>query len=1544
MSSPSGGAATINGVLYQLVWSLLHASKLHIQSSDIGADGQTGSSAFIILEPHGGGGDLRVHTSSGRHVQQVKAISGGGAWSLQEIVVEVLPDLLLAVDITSQEDRFEFITDGHMGDWNAVRMFFESLGRRPCPADDVSHALDDLVPIPFRHVSTGAAPFWPAESYSERALFDRIAASLNNDPRVKRRVVSDGDLRQSLWFMLARFRFVGKQSPVELQSKIDRLLLEVAPSNTDVATIRRALTTAVAERAARGAAVIEKDHLFRDVGLTGTPLSRWVTIVSQSSHRLSRQLERNHYRELEDVRETVALQEWPDNKLLACISGQSGQGKSWILYRLASTLCDTHPIVFMSSTNDCHRDLEIAARDFSNILGWDNAIPLERVAARLREVNASHKGPWLVLIIDAVQSVDTARDLALQDWEGWGVALCVSGQPSVMQAFVEAAADRVSIATAADFTSQELRLYLTGGDLRSYYAIPQDVRETLRRPLLARLYRDVRTQNDWAPESEYELYNVAWEWAFSQEDARMRLAEAMVLALAVDSLDGRSLWPSQMLLQAGMSQADLAVLLRRGVLIEEGNGYFSIWHDRLLNWAAARGLLAKWISGELSRDAVAAFVSSIQKWPPSTEHRRFGYVPLDLLWQLSHTPVDSIELATSILEAIELADPWDGKWIYEEGLPALGPEIVPVVVRRILDRAQADPWADMKAPAHCLATFEPEKVQSHCLALLAGDSYAAKSVACRVLSKQPAVAALEPLWALLRDIDGNEARYQPPGTSWAYASWLHDQCRKALEACAGLDPSWLERTVMTTNAESRSLMWLAYMIPPVIGSKQARMRCRTRLLTRLDAHDLRAVCENLYQFPDGEMAGWLNGQIAAKVNSVSETAFQALTRLNPGEAAGALTLIEPERLYATRWWTVFPLLMRDPEGVHRKCNELAGSRVAPHLVADLFQGFEDELHSNVIDALLIELADRLTEAGGRFNAFDVQLWRIAERLCAANSLAALSTLEGRAGSALERLLVDFMLARTPRNDIHTDHVGSGVINLLYRIGGDGFTTIVNSWLASDHYFGKLDALRLAYKRPDNETLQHIRRIATREATSREEDVLRHMAVKALVRAQSWEHLIQSVVVCGFETDRSACYARWGDDPLDDEILTPALSKLDAQSCDPPVGAILALGIAQRDDFEHRIVTMLVDSQSGSDTEKACLLALSLLRTHEEQTAIELAKRLHVSSIDGEFVEVALFNNQHPRARTLLRADLVLHWNSRVAGFLLAAEDEYEDLLALIYERLYDQLKTGPISFLQIVQAILAEVQDRQRLVHVFRDDVLEKLRELAFDPRQVEGWIGLHPVALAALSIVEPAEAYDIALRTLSDQQETHRDEYPRVLLAIDRNRAIDDLLGLVVHEPSEVVLSAICDALRQSGGESRLKLWVSEGAPARQQVLCRVAGAIRVSRELEFFVEQSLHSPDTVVYEAATQARYGQRRTKRVGEIIEALGAELSTERQWRLLDLALAAGARVDDGVGGMGSLRNGLVHMSQPRWAYAVEVADERNKRLVEEHRRKDERSEG
>ncbi len=610
-SVPPGGPSTINGVLYQMLWTLLKTTHLH--ASGCIADAQTGriTQSTLRLEPRGGGGDLQVIGESCRVIQQLKAKSDEGTWSLADVVKSVLPDLYLAVDLTAPDTGYEFVTEGRIGRWKDVYKFFHSLNRRVCPDDNVLAALDDTKALKLgisnrsREKSAEVVPFWTQRSYTERRLFERIVQEVRNRKAVETEPVAT--THRKLWNLLGHFRFVGDQTMKLLQLAVDRYLLQLVEYDSDVPEKRDALLMGIARLATRGSADIHDAAKFlAEHGLASTPLSAWSVLRERSRIYLAGELKRLGYNADEDVRLARArdvASMWGGAKPMLVVSGNSGQGKSWLLYALAQQLsAEPELVIMVEATGKVDDDLEEAARIcWHDIKNNDMVLRLNRIAERLRRVDSDRAGSWLNLFVDGVQNAEEARSLAKQPWEKWGVRLLISCEPEVATGFEKAAQGRCTgPAFVGDFTSEELQRYLTQYFGTDWPDIPGDVRDTLRRPLLARIYRDVAQLGAWRPTNEYELCRRYWDRLDEDERIDIPLARVGLERLVRSILDGAPYpWTTEQLLLVGLDNQAITALIRVGWFRRTPRGRFEVWHNRLLNWAVAASLVDSFHSGNI---------------------------------------------------------------------------------------------------------------------------------------------------------------------------------------------------------------------------------------------------------------------------------------------------------------------------------------------------------------------------------------------------------------------------------------------------------------------------------------------------------------------------------------------------------------------------------------------------------------------------------------------------------------------------------------------------------------------------------------------------------------------------------------------------------------------------------------------------------------------------------------------------------------------------------------------------------------------------------
>jgi hypothetical protein len=365
--------------------------------------------------------------------------------------------------------------------------------------------------------------------------------------------------RQGVWELLANFTFVADKTMDAVRQEIDTVLLALVVSKDELDEKRQAMLTGLAEQATQGGAQIEAQAFLKDYFLDATPLTAWAVLRRRAAECLEGDLRRAGYAPDLDVRAASAdglAKTWPPGKPLLAIAGDSGVGKSWLLYALGRLLTSAQGLVILidamgDGDSDCQRAAELF---WTRIKGNEDSRSLERTAARRRELVHPHASTWLTLLIDGVRSHQEARQLAKLPWEEWQIRLACTCLPEVARTMRAEAGDRCLVHEVEDFSLPELHHYL---DIRlegAWGGIPSDVRQTLRRPLLARLYCELAPPSGWIPANEYELYSRCWGRLREGEQGDHPLDMVPLQQLALGVLGGGSYpWTVGQLHAAGVT-------------------------------------------------------------------------------------------------------------------------------------------------------------------------------------------------------------------------------------------------------------------------------------------------------------------------------------------------------------------------------------------------------------------------------------------------------------------------------------------------------------------------------------------------------------------------------------------------------------------------------------------------------------------------------------------------------------------------------------------------------------------------------------------------------------------------------------------------------------------------------------------------------------------------------------------------------------------------------------------------------------------------------
>jgi hypothetical protein len=207
------------------------------------------------------------------------------------------------------------------------------------------------------------------------------------------------------------------------------------------------------------------------------------------------------------------------------------------------------------------------------------------------------------------------------------------------------------------------------------------------------------------------------------------------------------------------------------------------------------------------------------------------------------------------------------------------------------------------------------------------------------------------------------------------------------------------------------------------------------------------------------------------------------------------------------------------------------------------------------------------------------------------------------------------------------------VTILYKMGGAGFTRVVNHWLASSEPYARLEGIHAAFKRPDQDTVRLLEAISL---TRYEDDVKWHpsLAGKSLAIAEAWKSAVKTIVFWHKDAHRDTIYARAGQGPLSDEEMAPALEALRDSPKHP--GALMALGFGKRSEYVGHIARVLDEEKGDNDVSNACVWALSLLPKLTPEAVEALDRRL--ARPDGRWlvIQALLKDGSEQAARALLK--------------------------------------------------------------------------------------------------------------------------------------------------------------------------------------------------------------------------------------------------------------------------------------------------------------------
>ena len=340
---------------------------------------------------------------------------------------------------------------------------------------------------------------------------------------------------------------------------------------------------------------------------------------------------------------------------------------------------------------------------------------------------------------------------------------------------------------------------------------------------------------------------------------------------------------------------------------------------------------------------------------------------------------------------------------------------------------------------------------------------------------------------------------------------------------------------------------------------------------------------------------------------------------------------------------------------------------------------------------------------------------------------------------MEDKLTEWFLGKGLNNSSGVREYG---LKLLFKLGGEGYTKVINRGLNSPNPWIRQGSLPIAVRRPDEETIAALIWLTRLHEESQLAPSERSDATVALRSLGRWPEVIESVVRWGkrFDLEPERSLAGW---QLDDTDMSPAIEALTSLN-DPSPGAIFALAIGGRSDRLSTVRAILDQALPCSEIATACIVAIGLLKD-ESRNAIELLKyRLSIEK-ERHVARVALMRIGTETAMASLLSHISTDFDTGTAAHLLGQPCTETATTTLIQIRLINAGLPERLSLIQELAPIVDSITYGKLLDN---PELQEFLREVAFDSRVAHS-VEAQEAAIRGLAQFDADAAFVAAYKAL---------------------------------------------------------------------------------------------------------------------------------------------------------------------------------------------------
>ncbi|CAK0745255.1 NACHT domain-containing protein [Azospirillaceae bacterium] len=1015
--------------------------------------------------------------------------------------------------------KYRFVTDGREGCLGKFREFLSAVQVADSPSE--LDATENVTKGYFRGKN-------PPRSF--RALFDHIVKPEETEKNKKNKRPSKRhrtDEAATVLHLLKNFEMEFTASASHRSELIEKMLRPICPNLGDEVGKRLQLVGMLMNLLSNGEARLDvagMDDLLRGAGLDPDRLRNLAKLNETLAVVLDDELQRIGYRTYADVRKSP---EWSVEKSVLLITGESGEGKTWQLAKLARAEADvgryivwTFPEKNMNATSVVGKAMRVV---WQQGLGATDEKTPTALTSHYRAMIASNAAmPWLTIAVDDVHDVDLARDLIRQPWQRWGMRLAMSVPTAVVPSVQQAG---ITVHKVGRFSVSEIDDLLERKG-RNWGQLPSDLQQLLRTPILAGLYLQLPYETfKTAPSSEYEIFQRFWERM--QEKTRTG-DDGILISIAERVLNGGS-YPIErgQWCEVNLDSDAVDKLRASGWLNCSSGGLVGFAHDRLLNWAAAEALAQQMTIGKLTTEQLAERL--VQCADRYTKHfaKHLGYVPMDTLWLLAADNARTHELS-NIIERLETCPQYGHGELYVL-LATLGCCVVDALLDRLSRLPEGDYQVNFVALAFSSIVVQDGVDLSELVGqLLRSSSVNRQAVGIAAATAKPSKCFLDRLWTL------HQERYvvsDCTAQERKTCRWNHQDYERsfaALRAGVELDPVWLRNQIKKASAQER-VGELAYLLNNLEhpSAQDIWSEVKDDLMKKVPTNRPRSLLYCIGKFGDQSLLDFVLSCLSREEDLACSAAFANLIRLDPDTAVHRLGEFPRSKLVSCRNWWLPQLLHAKPKELRRKLLEIAGSDSKNYrLIDDLFTDRADELDTEMLSfrlrAFETELKDRLDETCQTDTWWLDYPLRLLGRI---TRLDLLHILWKEAGGPLESMVVDVACRRTERRTRDSDYsVLEGCRQFLIRVGGAGITRLVNHELRSSNFWGRYGGLEWAFVSPDEDTIALLTEIGRRPVLPDDKD-------KGDIESNGWqERYMVTIALAAAGSVEGVMDAIWGVGP------------------------------------------------------------------------------------------------------------------------------------------------------------------------------------------------------------------------------------------------------------------------------------------------------------------------------------------------------------------------------------------------------------------------------